>query len=224
MVPIRVALVAVVSLIVGAGSQNDETSSIRITAPLHDWVQPQDLPVAVAFFAIWPPCSAQTSKRCAGGDREMCENLESRRDDEQCETQLFLDGQQILTHTLTAENQYAFSGVLPAHSLHLGSHRLSVDYTCVGPHGGSEPRWHGHSTKFSVVEMRTWEELGHDGEAGEHLSDAEEEKQHAPDIPASSMTGESRDQDDGSPGRPNVKCAVMIYHANVMQVSGPYPC
>ena len=97
-------LVAVICLIVGAGSHAEQDSGIRITAPLDDWAQPQDLPVAVAFFAIWPPCSARTSELCAGDEIETCENPGSRREDGQCETHVLLDGRHILTHMLTAEN------------------------------------------------------------------------------------------------------------------------
>lgn len=222
LVPVRGALVLVICLVIGAGSHAEQDSGIRITAPLDDWAQPQDLPVAIAFFSMWPPCSARTSEQCAGDDIETCENSGSRQNDGEYETHLLLDGRHILTHVLTAENQFAFSGVLPARSLHLGEHQLSVKYTCADPDGNSEQK-HGHSTKFSVVDTVTWEELGQDGEEEQHVefADRDDPLRHAPDASVNYITGESRNL-IAAPSlsrQRNIKCSVIIYHAHVMKVS-----
>jgi len=220
-------LAALALLAGGAGGQADEEDhGIRITAPMDGWALPRDRPVAVSYFAIWPPCSARPpAKACdAHSASARCHAPSPGGGDGMpCETHVSIDGQRVLTHTLAADNQYTFSGVLPAGALPPGAHRISVAIACADAGVREHNPRQAASTHFSVVEPAVWEELG---DAGGEDAASEPGRQlpigvgHDPLPPAVSAWGSAWSSPGtrgrgGAAGRAGVKCAVMVYHANV---------
>ena len=205
------------------GHTGEEDHGIRITAPMQGWTLPSDR-IAVAYFAIWPPCTARPATKCTGTD--TCKNPRgSSSTGGQCETRVVLNGQHMLTHDLTPENQFTFSGALPAGSLPPGTYKISITYICKGPRLG--PLVQGASSQFSVVDPDLWEELGDEGEVVRLDQDSTPEQgrlvspaPHAstsysgPGVPGNVPVLQTTRSGAGM-GPANVRCAVMIYHANV---------
>jgi hypothetical protein len=196
------------------GQGDDDDRGIRITAPMDGWELPSDRPVAVAYFAIWPPCAARPKSAACDEHSESCRAQPRGGEGVRCETSVSIDGKHVLTHALAADNQYSFSGVLPAGALPPGTHRLSIAVACTGA-----ALREAASAQFSVVDPAVWEELG---DAGEEDRGADAADKHGtlhtpaaadPLPPAAPAPGTNvRGSHAGGVG---VKCAVMVYHANV---------
>ena len=220
---------AVLNLASGAGGQrSEEDYGIRITAPMNGWALPYDRPVAISLFALWPPCSGRPGGRTCTAGQGTCKN--SHGSGGQCETRVLINGHHILTHVLSADNQYTFSGVLPAGSLPLGEHQLSITHVCKGPR--ETPPVRSASSSFSIVDLAVWKDLGDEGETvrGEEEEDSAEKHLlssvpylNQPRATASSVGSDGLEQEQGNAGarRRRMRCAVMFYHANVRRAYQP---
>jgi len=235
-VTILLALVSIISLAGGQAVEGDP-GNIRITAPMASWTLPYDRPVAIAYFAIWPPCTPKPAHTCTNGP-DTCDNSNSGSGSSgaPCETRVSVNGQHILTHTLTADNQFSFSGIMPVGALPVGNYEVSVSYVCKGPR--ELPPVLAASSNFSVVDPAMWEALGDRGEdvgdsdGDEVLREGQEpipaEASHllssvphesAPRAKASSAKDIGAEEQRGpiAQQQRGVRSAVMIYHANVAQ-------
>ena len=244
---VAILLLALVSPISLAGGQavEGDPGNIRITAPMASWALPYDRPVAIAYFAIWPPCTPKPANTCTNAP-DTCDNSNSGSGSSgaPCETRVLVNGQHILTHILTADNQFSFSGIMPAGALPVGNYEVSVSYVCKGPR--ELPPVLAASSNFSVVDPAMWEALGDRGEdvgdsdGNEVLRKGQEpipaEASHslasvphesaprakassAKDIGAEARGGAVEKQQRGPIAKQQrgVRSAVMIYHANVAQ-------
>ena len=226
MSPMRLLALAA-ALLLAAASAGEPDHGVRITAPMDGWAQPQDRPIALSYFAIWPPCTAP--RPCTASTTDTCPSPPGA-DGVQwvAETQVVVNSHHILTQELREDNQYAHSVVLPAGSLPLGANEVVVILRCKGG-PREQPPVRADSVIFNTVDIAAWERLGDDGarKAAEpsknHGGSAQPTRflsqfprLHVPAASARPQTSAS-DGTQARAGREGVglRCAVMVYHSNV---------
>jgi hypothetical protein len=204
-----------------AGAVEVEDAGVRLTAPMDGWELPRDQPVAIAYFALWPPCSPKPAATCANGS-DTCKNPRAAGGGGTCETRVSVNGQHILTHQLRADNNYAFSGIVPAETLPKGPNNVAVHYVCQGPR--ERPPVLAAIAAFSIVDLAEWEELGDEGEVlGADWASHSHGDGHLLASAAHRNTPTLPEEDGGrevagaGAGQSGVRCAVMVYHANVLK-------
>jgi hypothetical protein len=209
----------------GAACAADSDSGIRITAPMDGWALPHDLPVQLAYFAIWPPCSARPTEECAGS-ADTCPRKPTQTSasgaDTKCQTRVTLNGHHISSHQLTDNNEYSYSGLLPVDALTPGEYKLSVLFECKGARARLLT---GATSTFSVVDSSVWEELGDDGEdegGGRQTPAPSRFLAQFPhlDAPQEAVPSDAQTAKHAgfrTPSSTSLKCAVMLYHTDVLK-------